>query len=207
MSDHWNLLADLLGTPNYAPRSKKGAKSEPAAGQGSAMNPEGTASPGAKPDTKPSGPAAQNPVAQNPVAGKHVASEQDSPKPSSVEDSLAAVEKSAKEPRERSMLQSSWDALASIFGVASDAPRQDAPREPIEPSEPEKINDSRDGSGRGSKAKRTPTKSMWDSQQEKNDAVEPTRREQPAPSPSSVESEPSNQRGGNRGRRSSEELH
>lgn len=30
MSDHWNVLADLLGTPNYAPRSKKVTKNDSA---------------------------------------------------------------------------------------------------------------------------------------------------------------------------------
>ena len=145
MSDHWNLLADLLGTPNYAPRSKKATKGDSATKPNSelvAPAPEATASLSDLPhdsDAKPK--------------------ESLSPPPS------------VEPPREKSMLQSSWDALASLFGVASEQPRQEAdlqsasqtpavssPQKSSKTSKPEPKPEPTSNP----KAKRTQTKSMWD---------------------------------------------
>jgi len=147
MSDHWNLLADLLGTPNYAPRSKKATKGDSATKPNSelvAPAPEATAS-----------------LSDLPHDSDDKPKESLSP-PSSVEP-----------PREKSMLQSSWDALASLFGVASEQPRQEAELEqsasqtpavssPQKSSKTSKPAESKPEPVSNPKAKRTQTKSMWD---------------------------------------------
>ncbi|MFM7929712.1 MAG: hypothetical protein ACKO9Q_18565, partial [Pirellula sp.] len=71
------------------------------------------------------------------------------------------------------MLQSSWDALASLFGVASEQPRQEAElQQPAEKTSavapPQKSSTTRKPAETkpepisNPKAKRTQTKSMWD---------------------------------------------
>ncbi|MFN5917422.1 MAG: hypothetical protein ACK48K_11745, partial [Planctomycetota bacterium] len=147
MSDHWNLLADLLGTPNYAPRSKKATKSDSAAKTNSDL-----VAPPAEATTAPS---------DFPPESDTQPKESLSPPPS------------AEQPREKSMLQSSWDALASLFGVASEQPRQETEPQQSAPQTP--AADSLQKSSRtrkpaetkpepigNSKAKRPQTKSMWD---------------------------------------------
>lgn len=147
MSDHWNLLADLLGTPNYAPRSKKATKGDSA----SKTNNELVA---------PT-PEAKTASTDLPIESDAKTKESLSPPPS------------VEPPREKSMLQSSWDALASLFGVASEQPRQEAElQQPAEKTSavapPQKSSTTRKPAETkpepisNPKAKRTQTKSMWD---------------------------------------------
>ncbi|MEK0427085.1 MAG: hypothetical protein RJB11_3176, partial [Planctomycetota bacterium] len=71
----------------------------------------------------------------------------------------AAHSQPVEPPREKSMLQSSWDALASLFGVASEQPRQDT--KPAENPTKSTKSESHLESPGSAKPKRTPTKSMW----------------------------------------------
>lgn len=171
MSDHWNLLADLLGTPNYAPRSKKATKGDSAT----------------KPNSELVAPAleATDSSSDLPIESDDKPKESLSP-PSSVEP-----------PREKSMLQSSWDALASLFGVASEQPRQEAELQqpasqtpsvssPQKSSKTSKPAESKFEPISNPKAKRTQTKSMWDvatddsqtesARQETDDQIDADRR-------------------------------
>jgi hypothetical protein len=250
MSDHWNLLADQLGTPNLAPRSKKTPKTEapseptaaiaPAKSQASSRptdvpeetlsTPETLGSPGnlpgpnsdSKPEDKPraargrstasspkkpkpptevvqdnfggglsDSPASSEPNASSasfdtgeisePVAPAD--SKPQSPASRSVESrppaqrvkepqakEPQAKELPVKEPRERSMLQSSWDALANLFGVSSDSRREPA-EAPVAPESFEpKAHEAKDSQDRNSQANRPSSKrsapsSMWDSEE------------------------------------------
>jgi len=147
MSDHWNLLADLLGTPNYAPRSKKATKGDTATKNNSDL-------------------VATTPEATTLSSDLSIQSESQPTEP-------LIPPPPAEQPREKSMLQSSWDALASLFGVASEQPRQDAepqqsaPQSPAtaspqKPSRTRKPAESKPEPIGTPKAKRTQTKSMWD---------------------------------------------
>ena len=113
MSDHWNLLADLLGTPNLGNRSKKTAKTE-------------TTEPPASPtsDTSPKAKRAQQ---QDADLSKEGAAQSSGVVPDSKEPGLVQSEP----PKERSMIQNSWDALANLFGISNDSSMESrtAPKE------------------------------------------------------------------------------
>lgn len=147
MSDHWNLLADLLGTPNYAPRSKKATKSDSAAKTNS--------------DLVAPAPEATTNASDFPLESDTQSKE------------LLSSPPSAEQPREKSMLQSSWDALASLFGVAPEQtwqeaqPQQSARQTPVVDSLQKSPRTRKPGETKpepvsNPKAKRTQTKSMWD---------------------------------------------
>jgi len=148
MSDHWNLLADLLGTPNYAPRAKKGSKAEPS----SAAEVGGPVEPAKSSD---SGSGRQS--------DRSVVSHSDSAEPELRQPVQEVREEvPAKEPvKERSMLQSSWDALAGLFGVTSEPVRESQPVVKVDKEEPRQTTTQR-----GGKHKKNPAKSMWDKPQE-----------------------------------------
>lgn len=88
MSDHWNSLANLLGTPSFPPQNRK---------SDGGSNKKGAAA--------------------------SVSSEVAEPKPIEdlVEPPTSAIEpeESVSAKPEKSRLRSSWDAVASFFGVAS----------------------------------------------------------------------------------------
>lgn len=145
MSDHWNVLADLLGTPNYAPRSKKVTKND-SAGQNKLEDSEP-----APPRAKAIKETLSN---ENPDKISQVASTPEAPT-----SEHSAHPQSVEPPREKSMLQSSWDALANLFGVASEQPRQDT--KPAEHPTKSTKSESHLESPGSAKPKRPPTKSMW----------------------------------------------
>lgn len=140
MSDHWNLLADLLGTPNLGNRSKKSAKSEPA-----------------EPPTKPIE-SAEKPKLE-PAKTQH-------PSPTKAQDDRredqppAALAEPAKE---RSLIQNSWDALANLFGIANE-PLAEVRPETIEAKTETKTISATE---KPTKSKR-PASSMWGSPSEQS---------------------------------------
>lgn len=148
MSDHWNLLADLLGTPNYAPRAKKGAKADPVV----AAEVTAPVEPVAKSDND------SNQESERTKAGRLTASDAVRTSPTAEVQEEAVVKQPVKE---RSMLQSSWDALAGLFGVSNEPTRESQPA-----SKPDTQETAPTTPHRGAKQKKSPAKSMWDKPQE-----------------------------------------
>jgi hypothetical protein len=193
MSDHWNLLADQLGTPNYAPRTKKNAKPE---NVNDSQEPSKSASSAASDQVSSDVPSATTP---------------EPPRQPSV-----------KETKERSILQSSWDALASLFGVSQNEPEQthavqppvakntrgSAPAHPAHEPNPNR-DDSDDRLRRDAGPKSTTrktSKSMWDDpvgSQEEAPKKRSDTREASTPSPSFASSEGSSTEADRRGPRRS----
>jgi hypothetical protein len=131
MSDHWNSLANLLGTPSLAPQRPKG-------------DPTGKRTPEAAP---PAGQSNVTESIQSETSGNIVSATDVSLRVESAEPSVAATTPTKgtdTKGAEKSKLRSSWDAVASFFGVSSPAeeavadqvppkqtvpPDQDRPRE------------------------------------------------------------------------------
>ena len=109
MSDHWNSLANLLGTPNLAPRGKKNPeKSESTSSESDSAAIEAKRTPSNPPSDR------KSEVEIQPNAQKFEDSE---------------VEKAKIEEAKPSLLKSSWDALAGLFGMSS--PSQDFSQTPV----------------------------------------------------------------------------
>lgn len=217
MSDHWNLLADLLGTPNYAPRSKKGTKSdsvsEPAAPVKEAQlskpveeTPKAPAERKRAPSRKSAEKSAEKvadkfgenvqaftqPIDQPAQEVEVVEQEHQEVAREPLTQELPVEQAPAKEVKERSMLQSSWDALASLFGVAND----NTPVPQASPKQQSKDQASKSGkteaSVRPQKSKRpsgkSSGKSMWEAS-EQPEAEAPKREDSQPVEPQALESE------------------
>lgn len=153
MSDHWNSLANLLGTPSLAPQNRKtdlaGASKTPPA----ALNVEPAKS-----------------------ADANVNSGDE-------------IDNAEKPKQEKSRLKSSWDAVASFFGVA--APESAAPESMSGDVERTSSNDAtaegnsaKSASGKPPQASRQPAgkkskPSMWGDEESVAVPVEPTKNELP----------------------------
>lgn len=184
MSDHWNLLADLLGTPNYAPRSKKASKNDATA----------------KNQGEPVPPTPEGPI---PSADPQDLVDRSISEPTSP--SSDAQTTTAEQPREKSMLQSSWDALASLFGVASEQPREatkpqapaqetPAPADPQRASRTRKPSEAKTESTGNPKPKRTSSKSMWDVSADDSSSEKQSSENASENSPVSTFGQPNSQR-------------
>lgn len=140
MSDHWNLLADLLGTPNLGNRSKKSAKSEPA-------------EPPTKPIESAEKPKLEPAKTQQPSPTKAQDDRREDQPPAAL----------AEPAKERSLIQNSWDALANLFGIANEPPAEVRPETIEAKTETKTIS----ATEKPTKSKR-PASSMWGSPSEQS---------------------------------------
>lgn len=141
MSDHWNSLANLLGTPSLSPQSKRGAD----------------AAPKKTPEPKQS----------------------DIKQPAAHESKLApTTDVSTTATKEPSRLRSSWDAVASFFGIQSTSSidsKSDSEPVKVAPSGKNssveiEFEPNQEAHLRGSKKGRKP--SLWDESDASKESVE-----------------------------------